>query len=610
LSYVTMLWSMVAAAALVLGSMQALVWSKDRQARAGLVFAVLAFSLAAVAFTELRMMHAQSPEEWGRWVRWCHVPLFCLIVSAFLFVRLYLNAGRWWLIGVIVAVRVAILVANFATDPNFNFARIDAIDRVSFLGETISIVGDHAPGTAQWIATSCVLLYLVFMFDASATLWRRGTKSDRRKTVLIGGGMLAFIALSVANTQLVIWGVIRQPMMIAPAFLIPLLAMAFELSRDSIRAAGLARDLSESERRLDLAASSAGLGLCAWHGNGEAWATPRARELIGLRPDDRIDIDRLAAIVHRDDVPGMRAALEQSLRAGGDCSGEFRIVLPDGTERWILARGCSAPAARGKGRTLRGVLRDVTEQKKAEAEAEELRRELTHIGRVTALGQLTTSLAHELSQPLGAILRNAEAAELLLDRRPTDLVELRAILADIHRDDRRAGEVIDRLRALLQRRPLRFERIAVGGLIRDVSALVRPDAAARHILLRCDLDANLPCVSGDRVHLSQVLLNLLINAFDAISETRRARQVVVEARGQGQHEVKVEVTDWGTGIPADRLRQIFEPFYTTKAAGMGMGLSVSRTIVEAHGGRIWAENANDAGARFHLVLPVDQGVAA
>jgi two-component system sensor kinase FixL len=385
--------------------------------------------------------------------------------------------------------------------------------------------------------------------------------------------------------------------------------MTYELSRDALRASRLARELLESERSLDLAAESAGLGVCTWTPSG-AWATRRARSLFGLAEHEALDVDRIAGMVHRDDIEHLRAAAQQAFVRGGDSSMHFRIVLPDGTERWILARGRAEVSGGGRLPTLRGVLRDVTDQKTSETEAEELRRELAHIGRVTALGQLASALAHELSQPLGAILRNAEAAELLLRCPSPDLAELRAIVTDIHRDDRRAGEVIERLRGLLQRRQLRFEPVTVDSLVRDVSALVRPDATARHIQLECDVDADLPLVSGDRVHLSQVLLNLLINALDATTDTKRARHVLVEARSVSRRSVELVVTDHGSGIPADRLSRIFEPFYTTKPAGMGMGLAVSRTIVEAHGGRLWAENVVDGGARFRVVLPTDGSIAA
>jgi signal transduction histidine kinase len=601
---------MIAAAASLLGAIHLFIWSHDRESRASLAFTCLAFSLAAVSIAELGSMHAQTAAEWGRWVRWTHAPMFLMILGTFIFVRLYLDAGRWWLIGTIVALRAGILVANFASEPNFNFAHIDSIDRTPFLGELITVVGRAETGRWQWFATASGLLYAVFIIDAFVTVWRRGSTDDRRRALLIGGGIFAFIMSAFTATQLVIWGIVRLPMLIAPAFLVPLLAMAFELSRDALRGAGLARDLAESQRRLDLAASSAGLGLCTWYGTGEVWATRPARDLLGLEPDEPLDIERVAARVHPDDLAGVRQEIGNARSSGGNYSAQFRIRLTDGGERWILARGRSEVAAGDDCPTLRGVLRDVTDQKHAEAEADELRRELTHVGRVTALGQLASSLAHELSQPLGAILRNAEAAQILLKSHAPDLVELRDIVTDIHRDDRRAGEVIERLRALLQRRQLRFEPIVVDDLVRDVSALVRPDATARHILIKCDVDADLPCVAGDRVHLSQVLLNLLINALDATAETKLVRQVVVNARVDSRRGVEVAVTDWGSGIPEDRLSRIFDPFYTTKAGGMGMGLSVSKTIVEAHGGRLWAENVAHGGARFRVVLPVSEGIAA
>jgi two-component system sensor kinase FixL len=608
-SVVTIVWSMAAAGALVLGGVHLLIWRDDRQARASLAFAVLTVALAGVAFTELGMMHAQGPVEWGRWVLWCHLPLFLLIVGTALFVRLYLDAGRWWLLATIAALRLAILVANFAAPPNFNFSRIDGVERIPFLGGQVTVVSDATASPWQWVATLAGVLFLVFVLDALVTVWRRGTTDDRRKAVLIAGSVAAFLALAYSSTQLVIWGVLELPMLITPAFLVPLAAMTYELSRDALRASRLARELLESERSLDLAAESAGLGVCTWTPSG-AWATRRARSLFGLAEHEALDVDRIAGMVHRDDIEHLRAAAQQAFVRGGDSSMHFRIVLPDGTERWILARGRAEVSGGGRLPTLRGVLRDVTDQKTSETEAEELRRELAHIGRVTALGQLASALAHELSQPLGAILRNAEAAELLLRCPSPDLAELRAIVTDIHRDDRRAGEVIERLRGLLQRRQLRFEPVTVDSLVRDVSALVRPDATARHIQLECDVDADLPLVSGDRVHLSQVLLNLLINALDATTDTKRARHVLVEARSVSRRSVELVVTDHGSGIPADRLSRIFEPFYTTKPAGMGMGLAVSRTIVEAHGGRLWAENVVDGGARFRVVLPTDGSIAA
>ena len=378
-----------------------------------------------------------------------------------------------------------------------------------------------------------------------------------------------------------------------------------------IMASRLARELDESERRLDLAAASAGLGLWAWSGKDRLWMTDRARAILGFSNDDTIDLDQLVSRVHGDDMPVIRAAVQRAVARGGEHVLQFRTCPPNGPVRWIAARGSCEPGSRGRPASMRGVLRDVTDQKEAAAEADELRRELAHAGRVTMLGQLASALAHELSQPLGAILRNAEAAEIMLQRPSPDIGELRAIMADIHKDDRRAGELIERLRELLKRRQMNFQPLAVEALVDDVIALVRPDAAARHVTLQCATCPGLPQVPGDRVHMSQVLINLIINAVDATVEAGADRRyVVIEAQPGTNRSVEVAVTDSGPGILPERMDRIFDPFFTTKPDGMGMGLSVSRTIVEAHGGRLWAENGAAGGATFRFTLPVAEGLGA
>ena len=261
------------------------------------------------------------------------------------------------------------------------------------------------------------------------------------------------------------------------------------------------------------------------------------------------------------------------------------------------------------------------ERQRAQLETARLRQELAHAGRVTMLGQLASALAHELNQPLGAILRNAEAAELLLQRRPVaDLDEVRVILADIRQDDQRAGAVIDRMRALLRRHVLATLPLDVAELVGEVATLVRADAEVRGMRLAVRVPGGLPPVSGDRVHLQQVLLNLILNGLDAMAgtgEETAARLLTVSARSDANGtSVEIAVRDHGTGLPADRLAHVFDPFFTTKPEGLGMGLAISRTIVEAHGGRLWAENhpgGNDGddddggGATFRFTLPVSEG---
>jgi two-component system sensor kinase FixL len=231
--------------------------------------------------------------------------------------------------------------------------------------------------------------------------------------------------------------------------------------------------------------------------------------------------------------------------------------------------------------------------------------ELAHTARVSTMGELAASVAHELNQPLGAILANAEAAELFLQQDPPALDELRAILADIRKDDERAGEVIRRMRALLRKRELERQPLDINSLVEDVLQMVSGDAALRGVSLAADLGPVLPQVSGDRVHLQQVLLNLILNGMDAMAgQPRERRRISVRTRLGADGRVELAVIDSGPGIEPDRLPRLFEPFYTTKPNGMGMGLSIARTIVQAHHGRIWAENNASGGAVFRIALPV------
>ena len=279
--------------------------------------------------------------------------------------------------------------------------------------------------------------------------------------------------------------------------------------------------------------------------------------------------------------------------------------------RWIASRGRVQFDSAGTPVLVRGASLDVTERKKTEREGQLLRQEVAHVGRVSLMGQLASALAHEINQPLSAILRNAEAAELFMQNASPDLDEIRASLASIIKNDQRAGAVIDRMRALLKRHELEVIRLDVGDVIGDVVTLTRADAVSRHVKLDVDIAGDLPPVRGDRVHLQQVLLNLVLNGMDAVNEANQEeRRVRVTARLGGSRIVEVAVGDTGPGIPADRLASVFDPFFSTKPNGMGMGLPISRTIVEAHGGQLWAETNHGGGATFRFTLPIAEEAAA
>ena len=271
---------------------------------------------------------------------------------------------------------------------------------------------------------------------------------------------------------------------------------------------------------------------------------------------------------------------------------------------WILISLAVFLAQAG---TIGGLLAQRRLRRRAESEILYQRTELAHVARVSTMGQLTSALAHELNQPLGAILRNTEAAEIYLQKENPDLAEIRAILADIRKDDQRAGNVIDRMRSLLKRRSLESKSLDFGELLIETVALARSDARSRQITLTLETPAKLPPVPGDRVHLQQVLLNLILNGMEAMTGLEKVeRLVTVRAATDDDGNIEVAVSDGGSGIPPDKLERLFEPFFTTKPHGMGMGLAISRTIIEAHGGKIRGENHAPHGAIFKFTLPANK----
>jgi PAS domain S-box-containing protein len=600
---------MLMSAALTLAAIHLFIWRKQPRQWAHLAFSTAAVAAAVLTFMEYMAMHALTVERMSLLLRWAHLPLLVFWLAIVYFVRYYFDAGRPALARMACGLRALALLLSFTTGQNLFFKEVTGLKHVViFGGETISI----AQGVLNpWyvVGPLSALALAAFVLDASIALWRRGTESDRRRAVLFSGGIIFFLVTAVGHGILVNAGLVNSPYIVGFSFMPTVVAMSYELSHEVLRAAQTAQQLAaseaalrKSEQRMRLAADAADLGLWEWDiERDEIWSTGKSRALFGIAPEERIDFERFLDTLHDEDREAVRRAVEKAL-AGGNYESEYRIVPPDGNMHWFAARG-RVEADGGKPLRMLGVVLDISRRKQAELEAQQRRDELTHLSRVTLLGELSGALAHELNQPLAAILSNAQAAQRFLAQGASGLSEVRDILGDIVDADKRAGEVIQRLRLLLKKGEMQRQPLAVNDVVQEVLKLLHGDLLNQHIAVGVELAPQLPAVLGDRVQLQQVLLNLLLNGCEAMARGAADGRRLHVRSAWTQDAVEVSVCDRGPGIPPEHIESIFEPFFTTKVHGIGLGLAVCRTIISAHGGRLWAVNNAAGGAGFYVALP-------
>ena len=332
----------------------------------------------------------------------------------------------------------------------------------------------------------------------------------------------------------------------------------------------------------------------------------------GFNPSDQqVPFENFFATIQPEDLQGVKDAIEKAIRTRTDYDIEYRICRADnGNLRFFRSLGHHNPA--GEIGDYVGTTIDITERKRAEQEHEKLRRlegELAHINRLNMMGELAAALAHEIKQPIAASITSANACVRWLERNPPDLARARAAAARIEQDGNRAADVINRLRSFYKKgSPPKHEIVDISAIILEMAALLKTEAIRHSVTIHSAVDADTPKILVDRVQLQQVFMNLMLNAIEAMKDTGGALTITARPNSQGQ--IIVSISDTGVGLPQESTEQIFDAFHTTKPEGTGMGLAITRSIVESHGGRVWANANQGAGATFHFTLPVEDEALA
>jgi PAS domain S-box-containing protein len=428
-----------------------------------------------------------------------------------------------------------------------------------------------------------------------------------------GGRGPGLVALLVSATGILYWFIPPSRSFALPpdyalglAIFVALGALLVEFGAGRRRAE---RAVEESDRRFRLMAETVPeiLWIVSVAPRGMLYVSPRYEQVWG-RPlgDVRNEPNVLLDGIHPEDRYDVRVAYERWLAGEGSDRFDvtFRIVRPDGETRWVHSRGTLIRDEKGRPYRASGMTEDVSDAKHAEDALAKAQAELAHVSRATTMGQLAASIAHEVNQPLAALASGGSACLRWLASEPPNLEEARETAARIVRDANRAAEVIAGVRALTRNTPVRKDWMDINETIGEVVTLTRAEAQKSRVALQTLLSPGVPPVLADRVQMQQVLLNLIVNGIEAMSgAAEEPRSLVIGSAKDGPNGVLVTVRDSGVGLGAASVERLFEAFYTTKPGGMGMGLAISRAIIEAHGGRIWATPNTPRGAVFHFTVP-------
>ena len=581
---VTVLWSMIVATVLTLGIIYALVKYLERDFAAGFVYLLLALSIMAMAGIELVMMRTQNPATYGLLQRWHHVPTWTTFISLAWFAKNYFPHIRPTLVYMAVVTRTVSLIINFYSPVNINYRSISHLAQIEFLGDVISV----AKGVPNpWMALAQLSFLLVLIYSIQSALLARQSKAFKQALV-ISFCLFALVSGGLVHIVFMFWLSVDLPMTASPYYLAVAVAMGVGLINDVVASRRAALALDHERSMITTVFENAPGLMTIWRQDGTIvrWSN-KVAQVSGLTAEQ---IRRRQSIdwVPEKDRPRLIEAIMKTF-VEGYAEDRYDLLLANGeTAPFFLS---AVPVTLDQKPHLIVYGLDMRETNRLESEVERQQRILAHANRVSMMGALATSITHEINQPLTSILANAECNERLMDGAPAKLDQMRLCTRDIISECRRAGQIVNNLRAFMTQSSADREVMDLNELVASVIRLVNREAGLRHIEIVTSLSSGSMPVKGDPVQLRQMVLNLVMNGLDAVENTQTTTRRIRVITSRGKPDVAVlEVAGPGCGLPNESLAGLFDPAIITTMEGAGVGLPVARMIVEAHGGKIHAYN--------------------
>jgi len=594
---------MVAAASLTLAAIHGLIWFRQRSALASLMFCLMATSTAGMAACELWMMGVQSPHEYDKALQCFNVLRWLITLSMVGFVHYYLGTGRKWLALSVCGVRTVGLFLNFTLTPNIYYSSISELRQIRFLGQSVTIV-EGTPNPLMFIGQFSLVLLAVYLVDATA----RGHKLGIHRSLVVGTSMLVFVLALSIQTFFVLWESMDTPIVASLFFMGIVATMGLELSNDMVRAAILANNLQNREyelhreRQLTDAIFESAPGMLYLHsrdGQIVRWNSQYEKN-TGYSSEEAKNM-KAEELFRSEDLPKLNRSWDRAF-SKGSVELEVDLIRKDGTpvrHFFTMVR----VEVRGKPHLV-GIGIDLSSQRALAIETAHRNEEMAQLAQMASMSELSSSLAHELNQPLAIILSNAQAAQRILSHESPDKHELKEILDDIVSADIRAADVIKKLRTILSRGEPALEEVEPADLFDKALAIAQTELESANVMITKKIANNLPIFYADRIPVEQVILNLIKNACDAMENNDPSSRHLHLSCKQDTGFLQFSVKDNGCGLPEDPDR-IFDAFHSTKPSGLGLGLAISRTIIRAHGGQLWAEPSEKRGTIFHFTIPLD-----